>query len=273
MARVPLSVKFIKKTFKSRFSLAKATAKHRLFKKIIDRIMFKGDVIYYLPKDNVIAINQDVGSLPESIVVPSRIVDQFIDQATVHVIMNSCICRDASHCKDYPVDLGCLFLGEAAARISPALGRRVTKEEAKAHARKCRDAGLVHLIGRNKLDTVWLNVRPGERLLSICNCCPCCCLWKMLPHLSPDISRKVSRMPGVSVTVNGNCAGCGTCTRGSCFVDAIHVVDGKASINEECRGCGRCAEVCPNHAIDLKIGGHESFDAMVAAISRVVNLA
>ncbi|MBN2153618.1 MAG: 4Fe-4S ferredoxin, partial [Candidatus Lokiarchaeota archaeon] len=181
MPRTPIVVRLIKKTFKSRFSLARATAKHELFKRIVDRIMFKGDGIYYLPRDKAIAIEQSVDARPESMAVPSRVVDHYIDQASVHVVMHKCVCRDAAHCKDYPVDLGCLFMGEAASRISPALGRRVTKEEAREHARKCRDAGLVHLVGRNKLDTVWLNVRPGEKLLTVCNCDPCCCLWRMLP--------------------------------------------------------------------------------------------
>jgi hypothetical protein len=90
--------------------------------------------------------------------------------------MNTCLCRDAKQCKDYPIDLGCLFLGEAALGINPRLGRGVTKREALEHIRRCREAGLVHLIGRNKLDTVWLGVGPGDKLLTICHCCPCCCL-------------------------------------------------------------------------------------------------
>jgi hypothetical protein len=77
--------------------------------------------------------------------------------------MNSCICREAERCEDYPIDLGCLFLGEAALGINPQLGRRVTKEKALQHVRRCREAGLVHLIGRNKLDTMWLGVGPGDR--------------------------------------------------------------------------------------------------------------
>lgn len=272
MARQPIIVGFIKKTFKSRFSLAKATAKHHLFMRLIDRLLFKDDEIYYLPKDMIIPIEQDAGPLPESMAVPSRLVDHFIDQASVHVVMHACICRDANHCKDYPIDLGCLFLGEAAARISPKLGHRVSKEEAKEHERKCREAGLVHMIGRNKLDSVWLNVKPGEKLLSICNCCPCCCLWKMLPDLSPDIARKVTRMPGISVHVTDKCSGCGHCMDSICFVHAIHVDDGKAVITSDCRGCGRCVEICPNHAIEIKIDDNLFVENAIAAIDCAVDV-
>jgi len=76
--------------------------------------------------------------------------------------MDWCICRKSTKCEDYPIELGCLFLGEATLKIDPRLGHRATKQEALEHVQKCRDAGLVHLIGRNKLDSVWLNAQPGN---------------------------------------------------------------------------------------------------------------
>ena len=241
----------IKRTFPGRLRLAQLT-KAPVLGRAIDRMLFDGDDIIYLPKDNVIPVNRQLTG-PESIALPSQVVEHFIARATHHWIMNACICRDASACRDYPTDLGCLFLGEAVLQINPALGRLVPQEEALAHVRRCREAGLVHLIGRNKLDTVWLGAGPGDRLMTICNCCPCCCLWRMLPRLDPAISAKVTRMPGVNVTVTDRCAGCGTCAVGICFVDAIRLVDGCATINAACRGCGRCVEVCPNEAIELSI--------------------
>jgi len=244
-------VNLIKRTFPGRFRLARLT-RTPVIGRAIDRMLFDGDDIIYLPKDNVIPVNRQLTG-PESIVLPSQVVEHFIARASHHWIMNACICRDASACHDYPIDLGCLFLGEAVLQINPALGRLVPQEEALAHVRRCREAGLVHLIGRNKLDTVWLGAGPGDRLMTICNCCPCCCLWRMLPRLDPAISAKVTRMPGVNVTVTDRCAGCGTCTAGICFVDAIRLVDGCATIDAACRGCGRCVEVCPNEAIELTI--------------------
>jgi ferredoxin len=107
----------------------------------------------------------------------------------------------------------------------------------------------VYLVGRNKLDAVWLGVGPGNKLLTICNCCPCCCLWKMLPVVSEDIGSRVNKMPGVSVTVSDGCSGCGICAEGICFVNAISMVDDVAVIGKGCRGCGRCALACPVDAI------------------------
>jgi Fe-S-cluster-containing hydrogenase component 2 len=140
------------------------------------------------------------------------------------------------------------------------------------HVRRCREAGLVHLVGRNKLDTVWLGVGPGEKLMTICNCCPCCCLWKMLPQLTPTIANRITRMDGVSVSVTDRCSGCGSCCEGICFVDAIHLVDGLATIDDECRGCGRCVEVCPNEAIELHVASNAFVQRAIERLAPLVDL-
>jgi ferredoxin len=217
----------------------------------MDYIFFENDRMIYVPMDKVVEINHDLGQ-PDQSFLPSSLVEHFIECAEHHWVMDQCICRSASHCENYPVGLGCLFLGEASAHIDPRLGREVTKQEALEHLRRCRDAGLVHVIGRNKLDSAWLGVKPDNKLMTICNCCPCCCLWKMLPDLSPVIGSKVIKMPGVNVKVSGECTGCGTCIR-SCFLGAIRLVEGHAAIGDDCRGCGRCASVCPQKAIAVTL--------------------
>ncbi|TFG31925.1 4Fe-4S ferredoxin, partial [Candidatus Thorarchaeota archaeon] len=256
MARPLWFVTLLKKTFPNRRFIAKAT-KVPLLGRLVDKMLFEGDNIMYLPKDTVAQKTILIGKSldrPEEAALPSEVIHHFIEKANHHWIMNFCICRDASKCEDYPIDYGCLFLGEAVQGINPKLGRLVSKEEAHEYVKKCREAGLVHLIGRNKLDASWLGVSPGDKLLSICNCCPCCCLWKVLPDMNPEIGRKVTKMPGIDVRVTDACIGCGTCTEENvCFVDAISLVDDKAVISAECRGCGRCVEVCPNDAIELII--------------------
>jgi ferredoxin len=235
----------------------------------MDYMMFHEDDIIYLPRDDatMIQINQPI-ERQEEIIIPSKVVEHFIEEANYHFIMNWCICRSASNCSDYPIELGCLFLGEAAMKIDPNLGRKVTKEEAYDHIKKCNEAGLVHLIGRNKLDTVWLKIGPGEKLATICNCCECCCLWRILPHVSQKISSKINKMPGVTVTVTDDCIGCGTCIE-SCFVNAIELIDEKAVVHESCRGCGRCVSVCPERAIELTI---DDLDALSKSIEKIESL-
>jgi NAD-dependent dihydropyrimidine dehydrogenase PreA subunit len=270
MARPTWFVELIKKTFPNRFVVAKLT-KLPVVGGLMDRWLSEGDDLIYLPRDRVIPVNQTLAA-PESIVLPSQVVEHFIEQANDHWIMNFCICRSAEKCQDYPIELGCLFLGKASLDINPQLGRRVSKEEAREHARRCRDAGLVHLIGRNKLDSVWLGASPREKLLTICNCCPCCCLWRILPYVSPEFGDKVHRLPGVSVRVTERCVGCGTCTQDVCFADAIQLQDGHAVIGAACRGCGRCVDVCPNKAIEVVVDNDQFAADAIERISALVDL-
>jgi ferredoxin len=265
-------VELIKKTFPNRKLIAKLTHLPVLGT-IAEKLLFDGDDIMYLPKDNVITVNVNQSvDMPVETALPSKVVHDFIDKANFHWIMNKCICRDASQCEDYPIDLGCLFLGEAAKGINPALGRQVSNEEAHEHVRKCREAGLVHLIGRNKLDSVWLSVKPGEKLLTICNCCPCCCLWKMLPDVESRIGRQITKMPGISIHVTEDCIGCGSCAEGICFVDAITLRNGKAVISGECRACGRCVEVCPEDAIRIDVDDDLYVERSLERLAKVVDV-
>jgi len=267
----PYGIKtLIRRTFDQRFALARLS-RRPVIGRVIDRLLFEGDDIMYLPRDNAIPVNRSL-SPRDDLAVPSQILEHFIHQAHFHWVMDFCICRDASDCQTYPVELGCLFMGDAARHINPKFGRRVTAEEAIAHTRRCREQGLVHLIGRNKLDSVWLNAGPAEKLLTVCNCCPCCCLWKILPEISPLISNKLTRMPGISVHVSEACAGCETCTRDICFVDAIRIEDGRARIGPECRGCGRCVTVCPSQAIELRIDDETFIEATIRRISKAVEI-
>ncbi len=266
-------VQLLKKTFPNRRIIALLT-KVPIIGRIVDKLLFDGDYIIYLPKDNVIEIK--IGQQlerPIETALPSQIVHEFIEKANYHWIMNFCICRDAAKCKDYPIEYGCLFLGEAVLDINPHLGKLVSKEDAHEYVRKCREAGLVHLIGRNKLDAMWLNVKPGEKLLTICNCCPCCCLWKILPDLNPEIGRKITKMKGVSVEVTEACVGCGTCTEEDvCFVNAIHLKNNRAFIGPDCRGCGRCVEVCPEEAIVLNIDNTSYIEDSIESIDSIIDV-
>ncbi|OGO16951.1 MAG: 4Fe-4S ferredoxin [Chloroflexi bacterium RBG_16_48_8] len=258
----------IKKIFPARFLIAKSS-KLPVFGNMIYHWLFEGDDLVYLPANQVIPVNEPVGGT-EKLILPSQVVDHVIEKANVHWVMNSCICRDANQCKDYPIDFGCLFLGDAALGINPELGRRITKEEALQYVQRCREAGLVHMIGRNKLDTVWLGVTPGIKLLTICNCCPCCCIWGILPDVTHQIGATVGRMPGLKVLINDQCIACGICLEDVCFVDAISISDGRYSIDDACRGCGRCVSVCPVEAIEIVVQDDHFVET---TISRILSLA
>jgi ferredoxin len=210
-----------------------------------------------------------------SISLPSTVIREFINEANHIWLMDKCLCRDNMQCKDYPIELGCIFMGEAVMGINPKLGHLATKEEAIARIDLAAQHGLIHLIGKNKIDTQWMGVHPGGRLLTVCNCCPCCCLYKVLPDLHLDIASKIQKMPGIEVSVNGElCIGCGKCTADDvCMTHNLSLVDGKSFMGDYCVGCGRCYEVCPVGAIEIKITNDNFIQETIKRLKEKINVA
>ncbi|MCK9150684.1 4Fe-4S ferredoxin [Methanobacterium alcaliphilum] len=303
-----INVRIIKLTFKSRFLLARTCNKIPLLAKIVEKLFFEGDDIMVLPRDeslksssskifitlsdpiklnsqNInlksvdslvtkeVEINEKIPFSREDIILPSEILKEMIKKSKYHFIMDSCICRVSNDCEDYPKELGCLFLGKGATRVSTNLGKLVSKEEALEYINTCQKAGLNHIIGRNKIDSVWLNTGPKEELLSICACCPCCCLWKMTPDLPKEIRKSFTPMIGAELLFNPDlCVGCGKCAKDRCFLDAVKIKNGKAEINQDiCRCCGRCVESCIQGAINIKIKD-DAFEESLAHVERLVDV-
>ncbi len=255
---------FIKKTGKYKSRIANTT-RIPLLGSLIDHLVFKRTNITFLPIDKTVA---STGST----VVPSDIVRHFIQTAGFRFLMNECICRAGIKCENYPETLGCIFLGESARNINPEIGREVSVEEALEHQEKCEKAGLIQMIGRDQVDDVWMGIDHGNKILTICNCCECCCLWASLPNLKRSIGdRIIHKMEGVDVRINDDCKGCGICEK-HCFVDAISVIDDKSHINESCRGCGRCAQNCPENAVEVVITNSDAVNDVIQKITNIVEI-
>jgi Pyruvate/2-oxoacid:ferredoxin oxidoreductase delta subunit len=256
-----ISVKLIKSTFKNRFTLARLCKKIPPLTFIVDKLFFDGDDILVLARDNAVKVPKGIeiqidGEIEsEDTVLPSIVLKDMIKKSKYHFIMNQCICRVSNHCQEYPQNLGCLFLGQGTKRISAKLGKEVSAQEAIEHVERCQKAGLVHIIGRNKIDSVWLNTGPKDELLSICHCCQCCCLWKMTPELPDKLGGSIKPMLGAELNFNEDlCTSCGKCVLDICFMDAIQISDKTPIIDfDKCRCCGRCAETCSNKAISINI--------------------
>ncbi|MBR5503723.1 MAG: 4Fe-4S binding protein [Methanobrevibacter sp.] len=274
----------VKHTFHTRFFLSKLTRKSKIAKKIIERTLFQDDEMFILPNKNTvkktksttistnIEVNQSFQK-DDSEFVPSEILKEAIKKASDIVIMNKCLCRSSADCQDYPQELGCIFLGPTSRKIPSKYGRRATVEEALEHVDWADSEGLSHVIGRNKIDTVWMHVGPKEELLTICHCCPCCCLWKVLPDLDEDISEKVLRLEDVEVTtVSEKCKMCKKCLGDNvCFGGAISLVDGKITIDQDkCVGCGHCVQKCKFDAIELNYS-QKSIDSVLNRIGELVD--
>lgn len=256
---IDVSIALVKRIFHLRFKVAGWTRKSKIMDKIIKKTLFEHDGTYFVPSNQsvknissqTIRMDYDI-SKPDMIVMPSDIIKSVINEADDIVVMNKCLCRNSTGCTDYPRDLGCIFLGKTTRKISRRHCREVTRQEAIEHIDKCAEAGLIHIMGRNKMDSVWMGVGPNEELLTICNCCPCCCLWRVYPNLSDTIQNDFYKLPGVSIELDTEkCVGCGKCQE-VCFAKCITIENGKAKFDEDiCIGCGQCSNNCPTNAMKL----------------------
>ncbi len=260
--------------------------------KWVDWIFFKGDRAFYLLDDRALLRHEHDGSSrrtfppsgrrrveineplahPEDMVVPSKVLEYFVSNTEYRWLMSFCPCRVSSKCRDYDRDFGCIFLGKSVLRINSKWGRLVSKEEALSHVRQVSEKGLIHLIGKNRIDTIWLDAKPGHKLLTICSCCPCCCIWGNLPSTLDDIGGRTTRMPGVFVEVDADaCTGCGKCADGVCVFDAT-LVEEKAVKTHQCRACGKCMSVCPEKAITLRIEDPTFIEETIRRMDEVIDL-
>ena len=200
----------------------------------------------YIPHDHMVKLDEDLSDC-DGVVMPSVLIEKIIDMAGYITIMDRCNCRENLHCEDYPVDLGCIFVGAAAMEIPLTRGRRATKEEALAHVKKWVDAGLYINAGHVPVDAPAFTEGGDEyKMMSICGCCHCCCSVRFLPGYT--------KLPGLELIIDHDkCVGCGTCFQ-NCGFKAIKLVNGKAVSNsDECKICGHCAENCPQKAIEIKL--------------------
>ena len=244
-----ISTFIVNRIFNWRFWIAGLTKKSKVAKKVIDKLLFENDEIVVVP--NTINVNKKIESAGSEF-LPTDVIKEVIKRTPDIVIMNTCLCRTSNDCKDYPHDIGCIFLGPTSKKIPRAICHEATVEEALAQVDQADAAGLSHIIGRNKIDTVWMNVRPGKGLLTICHYCPCCCLWKVYPNLDNEISDKLEKLDGIEVRLHkDNCKKCRKCLE-ACMFDAISMKDGKIHIDaDNCKGCGLCVNACKFNAITI----------------------
>ena len=102
-------VDLIKKFFPERFLFARLTNLPGI-DRVVDFCLFHGDDIIYLPDDHTIHINEPI-TQPDDMLLPSQVVDHFIESANYHWIMDICICRGGNNCQGYPVDYYGVYAG------------------------------------------------------------------------------------------------------------------------------------------------------------------
>ena len=205
-------------------------------------------------------------------VLPYELLLKLIRQASARFVMTECVCRSHENCQAYPIDLGCLFLGDGAAQIHPSLGRLCSIDEAEKHVQACMEQGLYPIIAHTIVDAVTLGI-PFKRMLAVCFCCECCCVVQRGMRQGPRALKQViQRLPGINVRVGEECIACEACID-KCPMQAISLNHRRVEINLECKGCGICVDSCPYGAIRVEISGEQEllhgFDERIKSYAEV----
>ncbi len=234
--------------------LAKKLSAHRLFRPL-SKLLTNEKIMQV----TFVPVAEDIPG-PESMALPRQAIAALIGASSHRFIHDGCICRNHEGCVRYPRELGCIFLGKAAAHLHPSIGHRASMEECLAHLEEASRVGLTGMVGRIWFDATSLGVlRHFRDFVVVCFCCDCCCLVRTdMREAGPEVKGSVRRLSSVRVRVTDECEGCGTCER-TCFVGAVTLRDGRAYIDDEqCKGCGRCAQACPNQAIRVEFDRDDS---------------
>ncbi len=207
----------------------------------------------------VMPLNVDITREGEKVVVPMDMLKESLKNTTFIGGMDTCLCREANGCSDFPHDLGCLFIGEPGRTICKhGLGRELTYEEACARVDRAKEEGLVAQAVWIEVEQLLWGVRNEhmDKFLEVCFCCPCCCIaMRLAGKLQPEDRVRFHPAGWTAVPDRTKCVGCGACAaEGVCPVEAISMgEDGKVTVNQEiCIGCGECKKRCNLDVIKLK---------------------
>ncbi len=206
----------------------------------------------------VVPLNRDLsyqGKAPGG-VVPISMVRKAIVESSYRMVMDKCMCRDCHTCKDYPIELGCIMIGEASRQmVSSGLGHHATVEETLDHLERAAELGLIATCAWTEIESLWFGISPEQhdRYIEICLCCPCCCIgWRHLKKaMSVPVVKDRFRSVGWRACGTEDCIQCGQCVN-ICPMEAIELSGKGISVSNECMGCGLCAFKCPEQAIAME---------------------
>ncbi len=238
-----------------------------VFRNLLTSRVDGNDIGYFIP------INKSLGTF-ESRTLPVKVFEHFIEKASNIVMLEDCPCRRIHECKDHDHSLGCMHMGDDTLNLvlPEDVAHVATKEEALERVRLAADNGLIPLLGRAMDEAVGFGVEDTGHFLSMCFCCPCCCIdIPIMKHASSSLLN-LSKIEGLSVNVDKElCVGCGECIE-ACVFDGMEMIDEKANVLERCVGCGRCETACPNEAISIEISDSRGVDELIKALEANVDV-
>lgn len=254
--RWPMALKLYHFFIKYSTWMKKGGMKAYLYKKMImlhpDREAHTGTL--------VMPLEVDVTDKGEKVVLPIDLIKESLKHVKYISGMDTCLCREANDCEDYPVDVACLFMGEPAKTVvKNGLARELTYEEACARVDLAAKHGLVGQAVWIEVEQLLWGARNDEmdQFLEICFCCPCCCIaMRLARNATPKERHRFQPAGWTAVADRTKCTGCGLCIEGEhgCPVEAISIgEDGKVVIDQEiCVGCGICKTRCTEDVIKIK---------------------
>jgi Pyruvate/2-oxoacid:ferredoxin oxidoreductase delta subunit len=202
-----------------------------------------------------IPLNIEVPAGSPRVTVPVDLMKKAVRESTYRAAMNSCICRDAYKCENYPHDLACMFLGRGAKIcVDNGIAHEATVEECLERIDRATSLGL-------DAQSYWIEVEgfiwgfqneDMDKFLELCFCCSCCCVAsKFMKKADSEARLLFQRSTGYVAAVNEACVNCGTCV-GSCPRRAMKPGRDQVVITDDCGGCGICIQKCPSGALALK---------------------
>lgn len=211
-------------------------------------------------RGRILPLNAPVGR-PEQAPVARDVLEKLIGRSEGIALMHECLCRSVGGCAEYPKEVGCLVLGEAARSVHPALGRPAGAAEALERVDSALRLGLVPMVMRLRCDSMLWSLEEG-RMLTVCFCCPCHCLMRKAAEVRRDPF--LAGLPGVSVLFEKEkCISCARCA-GACFTGAITMRGGKPWVDrQKCLACGRCAAACGQGALAVTVDAGYDGEAAV----------
>lgn len=150
-----------------------------------------------------------------------------------------CACRKSQKNCDRPLETCLTFNLIAEHLISKKYARKITTSVALKILEEAEKEGLVHCS---------TNFRPP--VLTLCNCCPCCCTFLKGITKYNKLGAVISS--NFQVEINGdNCAGCKRCLD-ICPSGAVYIKEEKIHLQKEkCLGCGLCVKHCKKNILYL----------------------